>query len=410
MKLRPDLVRELFPAFAEPSLKRWAHFENAGGSYMAGPVYDRLTHFHRATRIQPGHPFPASMAGAQAMDEAWRVLSEIVNMSEEAIHIGPSTSANSYMLARAFRPLLKPGGNIILSLQDHEANSGYWRRMADEHDIEIREWGVDGEGLLEVEALFALCDERTIFAAFPHASNIIGAINPVADICKRLSEAGVISIVDGVSYAPHAWPDLAALGADIYLFSTYKTYGTHQGVMVIRPELAARLEAQGHYFNAEIGRKRLDPAGPDHGGIAALAGLGDYISAVYERHFKDSAKPGSMARRVSDLQRAHEEKHLTALLDALDDFPELRILGPKAANGRVPTISLYHKEVSGVKLAKGLGKHGIMAGGGDFYAPRLFRALGLAPEHGALRLSFVHYIKDKEIDQLIRALKKVVSG
>jgi len=102
----------------------------------------------------------------------------------------------------------------------------------------------------------------------------------VAEITAKARAAGAISVVDGVAAVPHGLPDVEALGADVYLFSTYKTWGPHQGVMVIRPDLAKRAENQGHAFNAGEIHKRLTPAGPDHAQIAALAGIADYLDSI----------------------------------------------------------------------------------------------------------------------------------
>jgi selenocysteine lyase/cysteine desulfurase len=93
------------------------------------------------------------------------------------------------------------------------------------------------------------------------------------------------------------------LGADIYLFSAYKTYGPHQGIMVIRRALGEALPNQGHFFNADTLYKRFTPAGPDHAQVAASAGMADYVDALHARHFEDHAEPGARAAAVHDLMR-----------------------------------------------------------------------------------------------------------
>src|SRR3546814_6589506 len=91
-------------------------------------------------------------------------------------------------------------------------------------------------GRRDLRELDRLLSEKTKLVAFPHCSNIVAHLNPVAEICARAHAAGAVTCVDGVSYAPHGLPDVTALGADIYLFSLYKTYGPHQGLMVARSE------------------------------------------------------------------------------------------------------------------------------------------------------------------------------
>src|SRR5690606_33365703 len=222
----------------------------------------------------------ASAAAGEAMDLAYERIAAALNVSTDWIHFGPSTSANTYVLGNAFAGWLKPGDAIVVTNQDHEANTGAWRKLA-KVGIEVREWAVDARpGQLSLAALDNLLDARVRLVALPHCSNIVAHINPIAEIASRVHAAGAVLAVDGVSYAPHGLPDLAALGADIYLFSAYKTYGPHQGIMAIRPELAKALPNQGHFFNDAKPRYRLTPAGPDHSQIAASAGIADYLEQV----------------------------------------------------------------------------------------------------------------------------------
>ena len=155
----------------------------------------------------------------------------------------------------------------------------------------MREWQIDPQtGHLDPAGLAPLlADGKVRLVAFPHCSNVVAEINPVAEICAMARDAGARTVVDGVSYAPHGLPDFAALGADVYLFSSYKTYGPHQGIMLIRADFGAELPAQGHWFNADHLEKRFTPAGPDHAQIAASAGMADYFNSLYTRHFRRPA-------------------------------------------------------------------------------------------------------------------------
>ncbi|KKB10425.1 NifS [Devosia chinhatensis] len=403
MPLDPARLRALFPAFSEPALAGQAFFENAGGSYTAQAVLDRLDRFYRASKVQPYGVYPASIEGGEAMNLAFDRMAAAFNVGADWIHFGPSTSANTYVLANAFAGWLKPGDAIIVTNQDHEANTGNWRRLA-RHGIEVREWAVDRQtGRLSLAALDALLDEKVRLVAAPHCSNVVGEINPVAEIATRVHAMGAVLVIDGVSYAPHGIPDLKALGADIYMFSAYKVYGPHQGVMAIRPELAAALPNQGHYFNDAKLRYRLTPAGPDHAQIAACAGIADYLEQVAALAGDDGAGSNPF-RRAHAAMRAQEIALARPLFDFLRTRNDVRIIGPDDPELRAPTIALHHAE-PGIEIARRLAKHGIMASGGNFYAVRLLEALGIDPlNHGVLRLSFVHYTSPEEIQGLIRAL------
>lgn len=407
MKLDAKFVRSQFPAFSEKSLKGRAHFENAGGSYACRQVIRRLDRFYRKRKMQPHGPAEPSRKGGEEMDEARTRLSAMLGVGEDELHFGPSTTANTYVLSQAFRELLGPGDAIVVTDQDHEANSGPWRRLEFE-GVTVREWKMDpATGHLDPAALEALLDERVRLVCFPHCSNVIGEINDVARIVGLAHAAGAVTCVDGVSYAPHGLPDVAALGTDIYLFSTYKTYGPHQGVMTIRRDLAEALPAQGHFFNAGTLTKKFTPAGPDHAQVAACAGIADYYDALYARHADGTADPRGRTARVHDLMRDRETKLLGPLLDYLKGRNAVRLLGPAEPERRVPTVAIETGR-SGRAVAEDMARHGIMADGGDFYAHRALRASGIDLDRGVFRMSFVHYTTAKEVDRLIGALDAVL--
>ncbi|MEM0945868.1 MAG: aminotransferase class V-fold PLP-dependent enzyme [Pseudomonadota bacterium] len=406
MKLDTKFARGQFPAFSEKSLKGLAHFDNAGGSYACRQVIDRLTRFYKARRLQPYGPSKPSQKGGAEMDEARTRLAAYLGVGEDEVHFGPSTTANTYVLAQAFGDALRPGDAIVVTSQDHEANSGPWRRLA-ARDIEIREWPVDPDtGHLDPAQLDELLDGRVRLVCFPHCSNVIAEINDVAGIVARAHAAGAVTCVDGVSYAPHGLPNVAALGADIYLFSTYKTYGPHQGVMTIRRDLAEALPAQGHWFNASVVTKRFTPAGPDHAQVAACAGIADYLDALHGRHFT-AADPAARGRAVHDLMRSHETKLLQPLLNDLKARNSVRLLGPTEAEARAPTVAIETGR-PGREIAEAMAEHGIMADGGDFYAVRALEASRVNMEHGVLRMSFVHTTTKKEVGRLMEVLDAVL--
>ena len=401
-----DRVRSHFPAFQEPSLKGQAFFENAGGSYPCRFVTERLERFYRERKVQPYWSFPSSRVGGEEMDEARVRLAGMLGVDVEEVCFGPSTTQNTYVLAQAFREFLEPGDAIIVTNQDHEANTGAWRRLA-AAGIEVREWKVEPDtGSLNPDELMPLLQGARLLC-FPHCSNVIAEINDVAAITKLAHENGVAVCVDGVSYAPHGFPNVAALGADIYLFSAYKTYGPHQGIMVVRRQLAEALPNQGHYFNGSPLYKRFTPAGDDHAQIAACAGMADYVDTLYAEMEGPQASPTSRAEAVHDAMREREVDLTEKLLAFLETKNSLRVIGPRSAKKRAPTIGVLANR-AGEALAHDLASHNINAGGGDFYSPRPLEAMGINPAHGLLRVSMTHYTSDTELDRLISALDHVL--
>ncbi|MBV1865154.1 MAG: aminotransferase class V-fold PLP-dependent enzyme [Rhodobacteraceae bacterium] len=407
MQIDTQFVRAQFPAFSEPSLQGQAFFENAGGSYVCKQVIDRLTRFYRERKMQPYYPSKPSTLGGQEMDEARERLAQIMGVNTDELSFGPSTTQNTYVLSQAVGQWLEPGNAIIVTNQDHEANTGPWRRLAD-LGIEVREWQIEKEtGHLPLEGLENLLDSKVKMVCFPHCSNVVGEINPVQDICAIIRAAGAYSCVDGVSYAPHGIPNVDKLGSDIYLFSAYKTYGPHQGVMAIRREIGNILPNQGHFFNGDTLYKRFTPAGPDHAQVAASAGMADYIDLLYTHHFSPKATAVARAEAVHDLMRTQEIKLLQPLLDYLSEKNSVRLLGPPEAEIKAPTVAIVGQK-PGMQLSRELADLGVMTGDGDFYALRCMQAQGVDLNHGALRLSFVHYTTQDEVDKLIGALEQVL--
>ncbi|MFM2367312.1 MAG: hypothetical protein RIR95_1920 [Pseudomonadota bacterium] len=402
-------VRAQFPAFSSDVLSSHAFFENAGGSYPCRQVVDRLHRFYLDRKVQPYGPYPGAQAGGAEMDEARSRLAAMMGVNSPQVSFGPSTSANTYVLAQGVRQWLR-GENaaIVVTNQDHEANSGVWRRLADE-GIEVREWTLDPlTGLLDLAGLKALlADGRVRLVAFPHCSNVVAALNPVADICALAKAAGARTVVDGVSYAPHGFPDFNALGCDAYLFSAYKTYGPHQGIMILDEEFGAELPAQCHYFNAGSLYKRFTPAGPDHAQIAACAGMADYIDALHDHHFAPEANAMARNQRVHDLMRAQEIRVVAPLLEYLSARNDVRLIGPRNAADRAPTVAVDLGRAA-EPVSEALGREGIACWAGDFYAVRPLTAMGIDLEKGVLRLSMVHYTSQEDVAQLVSALDRVL--
>ena len=404
MQLDSDFVRSQFPAFREPSLSGWSFFENAGGSYACQQVIDRLLEFYTKTKVQPYYPYPASIEGGAKMDESYSRLSAYLNVAEDEINFGPSTSQNIYVLANALRPLWEKGDEIIVSCQDHEANAGAWRRLEDRGMV-IKDWHLDEKtGRLAVDDLDELISARTKMIAFPHASNVIAHINPVREIADKAHSVGAIAVVDGVSYAPHGLPDISALDADIYLFSLYKTWGPHLGALFVKRQLMKKMTNQSHFFNKDKVRCMLTPAGPDHAQIAAVAGIVDYLDAVYAHHFDEEVEAAVRGQRLHQLFSEYEKLLLVPLLDFLKARDDVLIIGPDDPAIRASTVSILPLKKTVEEVATALVREKLMVGTGDFYGVRPLTEMKIDLKPGVIRMSFIHYTTMDEIKHLIEGL------
>lgn len=408
-----DFIRAQFPVFANPESSRWAHLENAGGSYVPIQVISILEDFFTTSKVQPYWDFGPSSKAGRAMDRAIELLPATFNAPMDEIHFGPSTSQNTYVLAQALRPSWDPGDEIIVTNQDHEANIGVWRKL-EMTGMKVVEWSVDPEtGLLDIDEVKKLINRRTRLLAVTHASNLAATINPIRELADLVHAVGGIIVTDGVSFAPHASIDVGELGCDVYLYSAYKTFGPHVGLMYTSPEVLGRATNQGHFFNAEKTSHRLTPAGPDHASIAACAGIIDYYDEVFRHHFGTTDSVGLRERitRVFQLFGEHEQKLMEPLVNYIGSHTDFRLIGSDSADHsvRAPTVAFHSNSRSSREIYSALISASISCGYGNFYAPRLVDAVGLDPEDGVVRLSLVHYNSVEEVARALSILDELAS-
>ena len=406
VNIDPGFIRSQFPAFREPSLADFAYFENAGGTYACAPVVERLAEHYRRLKLQAYYPSQPSQEAGARMDAGRARLAAWLNVSPDELQLGPSTSQNTYVLAQAFRQWLRPGDEVVVTDQDHEANIGAWRRL-EAAGLTIKTWKIDpGSGELNPATLAPLLTERTRVVAFTHCSNLIATVNPVREVIDLTHAAGALAIVDGVGHAPHALPNLGELGADVYLFSLYKVFGPHLGAMYVRRALLEQLPNQGHFFNEGKPNAQLVPAGPDHAQVAAVNGVIDYLESVARHHGLAGQSPALMARGVSALFQEREAHLMAPLLDFLRHRRGVRLLGRHRTAGRAPTFAFTCAGLAPWALAQQLASANIGIGAGNFYAWRLLEALGIDPDVGVARVSLVHYTSEQEVARVIEALER----
>lgn len=402
-----EFCRTYFPELAG----EWIFMENAGGTLVPRQVVERLNRYASHCQVQPGEGYPASDEARKMIDEGRAALAAIVNAETDEIVVGPSTTANVYVLSHALAPLFSPGDEIVVTEQDHEANNGAWRRLA-ARGVVVREWKINPDTEdLEPSELEALLNEKTRLVCFTHCSNILGVIHDAKAIVKRVHEAGAMACVDGVAYAPHRRVDVRDLDADFYLYSPYKVFGPHLGVLYGKREALAKTVNQNHYFVPEGDYQRsLCPGGPNHELTAAAGGITEYFDALHDHHFPgaNTALPQRL-ENVFGLFGMHE----TAIMRPLEDFllskPNVRLIGSRAGEREQAGVFSFlvegrdSRDVASVLKADGIGAYA-----DDFYAARYIDAIGARPQNGVVRVSLVHYNTEEEVGRLIATLDGIL--
>jgi selenocysteine lyase/cysteine desulfurase len=243
-----------------------------------------------------------------------------------------------------------------------------------------------------------------------HASNILGTVNPVAEVAARVHAVGGRLCVDAVAYAPHRLVDVQASGADLYVFSFYKVFGPHYAVLWGRRELLLALPSLNHYFiGAEVLPYKLQPGNVNYELSYGCIGISDYLQAV-GASLGCSGSARQQMQAAFDAFEQHEDRLAEQLLGYLRGKASVRIIGLDSAahGGRVPTVSFTVAGIMSETVVRHLDRFNIGIRFGDFYAKRLIEALGLQAQGGVVRVSMAHYNTAGDIDRLIQHLDEVL--
>ena len=410
IKLDIDYVRSQFPAFKDPIAKDWSFFENAGGSYVPKNVINKLIEFMISTKVQPYAEYPMSKIAGENMDRATELFARMINAKNNEILIGGSTSINLYVLSNALKNNLSPGDEVIVTNQDHEANISPWRRLED-YGAKIIEWKFNlNDHELKISELEKLINSKTKILAVTHCSNIVGSVNNLKKICDIAHQYNVIVIGDGVSYAPHGFPNVKELGVDFYTFSLYKTYGPHLALLYGKEEILKNLPNQNHEFLQGQYPYTINPGGPNHEELVSLIGIYEYFDNLYNHHYNNTnVSILEKISKINNLISEHEEEIANPILNYLDSREDLNLIGKnKITNkNRAPTISFYSKKKSSKEISNNLYRYKIATRNDNFYAWRCLKYLGINTDDGVVRLSMTHYNNSQDTINVLNALKNV---
>lgn len=410
-----EMLRAMFPAIRScPDV----FLDNAGGSQVPVCVADAVRAYMISSYVQLGADYATSRLASATVDRAHRFVGTLFNAGDaHATILGPSTSALCLMLAGCYARRGPAGrrNEVVIAETAHEANAGPWARLADQ-GFEVRLWPMDPETTeLRLEDLRGLLSARTAIVAFPHVSNILGRIEDAASITALAHQCGARVVVDGVAYAPHRAMDVRALGADWYVYSTYKVFGPHMAALCGTREALSELEGPNHYFiPREAVPYRFEPGGVSHEGCAGLLGLWPYLATLADTDADEGPSRRAIARAF-EVIAGRETELQRLLIEELKSLPGVRLVGPDTADPcRVCTVSFVHESRRSREIVTGANARGFGIRHGHFYAHRLCLKLARAGvlhdvEDGVVRVSLLHYNTEQEIRGLIACLREIVA-
>ena len=402
-------IRAEFPALAQD----FVFLDNAGGSQVLARVADRVRDYLLTSSVQLGASYAHSQAAGAKVLQARQSVARLINAAhdEEAV-MGGATTALMFQLIQAILPQVRPGDEIILTNTDHEANIGAWLRLQ-AAGATVHFWNVNPQTLeLDLADLERLLSPRTTWVAMTHASNVLGTVNPVAEVAQRVHRSGARLCVDAVAYAPHRLVDVQASGADVYVFSFYKVFGPHYAVLWGRRELLLQLASLNHYFIApETLPYKLQPGNVNYELSYGCIGISDYLEAVGTA-LGAQGDARSRMQHAFDAFEQHEDALAEQLLAYLRGKAGVRIIGrTHTGDGlRVPTVSFVVRGAMSESIVLHTDSAGIGIRFGDFYAKRLIEALGLQARGGVVRVSIAHYNTPAEMEHLIKHLDAAIDA
>ena len=402
-----EYVRSQFPGLKNG----WAFFDNAGGTQILSGAVERMNEFLFDMNVQTGGSYEISQKAAAAMRQGREAMMHFVNAERpEEIVFAASTTVSLQNLARSMASQFQPGDEIIVTESDHESNIGPWVGL-ERLGVKIRFWPINKESLLlDIDELRPLLNKRTKLVAVTQVSNILGTINPIAEIADVVHEHDALICVDAVAYAPHKAIDVRVWNVDFLAFSIYKVFGPHFAALYGRYDLLAELDNLYHYFyGKDMIPAKLEPGNASYELGYSTTGIVDYLAELGD----DGNAESSVRDRIEtafDRITAHEADIAEQLLSWLRQRDDCRIIGLERGDdpARVPTISFVAEGRDSGEIAKAIDPYKIAIRFGDFHARRLAEAIGLADTNGCVRVSMSHYNTAEEVDRLIGALDEVL--
>ena len=402
-----EFVRSQFPGLENG----WTFFDNAGGTQILSGVVENMNDFLFNMNVQVGGSYEISRKAAGALRSGREAMMQFVNAERpEEIAFAPTTTVALQNLARSMASHFEPGDEVIVTVSDHESNIGPWVSL-ERHGVNVRFWELDRESLeLDLDELRSLLNKRTRLVAVTHVSNILGTINPIAEIAEIVHKNGTLICTDSVAYAPHRAIDVAALDVDFLAFSTYKVFGPHGAVLYGKYDELAKLDNLYHYFyGRDMVPAKLEPGNASYELAYSTTGIVEYLARVGEQ----AGQGGSTREKIEAAWSAitgHENLIAERLLEYLRSRNDCRIIGRERGDDprRVPTISFTIDGQDSGKIARQMDAYNIAIRFGDFHARRLAEYLGLTDSNGCVRVSMTHYNTLAETDALIRALDEIL--
>jgi cysteine desulfurase family protein (TIGR01976 family) len=372
-------VRSRFSALQAPT----AFFDGPGGTQVPDAVIDAIAGYLRESNANLDGAFGSSRRTNALVTQARLAAAAFLRCEPEETVFGANMTTLNFALTRTVGRTLREGDEIIATKLDHDGNVSPWLELAHDVGALVQLVEIRDDTTLDYDDLEHKINDRTKVVAFPLASNAVGTLTDAKRITALAREAGALTWIDAVHYAPHAPIDVRDLDADVLLCSPYKFFGPHLGLAAVRAELAAEWRTY-----------KVRPAShPFETGTLAHELLAGFVAAV---EYVESIGWAAI--------QAHERTLGEQFLHGLP--ATCTLYGLPTMDDRVPTFAFNVAGRSPQSVAEQLAGRDVACWSGDYFAIEVMQALGLADE-GAVRVGFIHYNTREEVDRLLAALREL---
>jgi cysteine desulfurase family protein (TIGR01976 family) len=419
MPLNINRIRQQFPTLNRPAI----FLDNPGGTQIAKQSLERMNRYLLECNANHEGAFETSQRSDAVLDEAHTAMADFYNArSPDEIIFGNNMTTLTLHISRSISRDWKERDEIVVTRLDHDANVSPWVLAAKDRGVKVTWVDFDVEdGTLKLDEMEKALKRKPRLLAVGYASNSLGTINPLSRIIKMAREAGTMTYVDAVQYAPHGPIDVQKLDCDFLVSSSYKFFGPHAGILYGKHELLEKLFAYKVRPATNQIPGKFETGTQNHEGIAGVLGAIEYFEWV-GKEFGGSAveglaEDGYEGRRMELKKamtaiRAYEFELGRALLSALESVPGLRIYGltdPRRLDERVATFSFRLKDLHPRLVAEKLAQEGIYVWDGNYYAINVTERLELEDSGGMVRVGATHYNTLGEVAQLKEALIRIAA-
>ncbi len=395
-----ERVAAEFPVLRrDPNL---VYLDSAATSQTPQPVIDAMTRYYTETRasIHRG-VYPLAVEATELFEGArQRIAAWLGSTSEETIYTSNATASINMVAYTWGRMNVQRGDLIVLTEMEHHSNIVPWQLLAQDREAELAYVPVLEDGTLDLDALDELLAREPKLVAFVHVSNVLGTINPAAEIVRRAHDVGAVTLIDGAQAVPQIAVDLREIDSDFYAWTGHKAYGpTGIGVLHGRRELLEEMPpfiGGGHMIRTVAANESTwtdlpwkFEAGTSQ--IAEAIGLGAAVDWILDLGI-DSIRAHEAALVEEGLQRL------------LDEVPGISIHGPRTIADRGALVSFVLDGAHPHDVGEILGRSGVCIRTGHHCTQPLMRRLGVPATN---RASFAVHNSSADLDRLIEALGEV---